>query len=193
MAEETEKSAVLFHLAPRRGWGWFYVIYGLLTMGLGVFFPFVAKSLWAGLTFISAPCILLGFLATLTGWSTLRSRLTLTNEGLDLTVPSWRGFPCPPGRTWRLAWSQLRAITQVRVQYRTFVMIGPVPAFPSLPVMLHVIDTDQGRIVLSGGILKHLPHAVALMAKEAGLEIQQGEQRRGSLLKALFTGKLPLD
>ncbi len=179
-------------LGPRRILATFCVVLGAMMLLLGLAFPWVAGSAWLAIFLISLPCVLSGALALVTGWGLAQARLALGEQGLDLRLPSWRGFLCPPSRTWHLAWDQIQALERHTVLFRTFIMIGPVPALSGMAVVFYVLQTEQGRLVLPDKTLPRLAEAMALLAARLGLSIHEAGSRNGSLLQALLRGKLPV-
>jgi hypothetical protein len=190
-ADAMDRVNAQLDLSPRRAVAAVYLFLGFWLLALGLAFPWLAKDPWAGLLLITLPCLLAGGLALASGWAMARTRLVLGEQGLEMRLSGWRGFPCPPARRWHLTWRQIRGIERQTLLLRTFIMIGPLPALSRLAVEVFILETDQGRIILAGKILPRLPQAMALLAARCGIAVKEGGQRQASLLRIMWKGELP--
>jgi hypothetical protein len=178
-------------LLTRRGWASIYWGLGLTCLLLAAFSPWLLKDFWPALILIGLPLLFSGALALLSGLAMAQTRLEITEQGLVMRIPAWRGCPCPPARTWRLAWREIKGLSRRKVLFRVFLMTGPVPMLSGLAVVVYTLETDQGRITLPGSILPRLPQVLDLLASRCSLQITEGEQVQGSLIKTMLTGRLP--
>lgn len=177
-------------LQPRRGLAVVYLLLGGVLLALGLVFPWVATSPGWGLLLITMPCLGTGALALASGWGLRQARLLVDDQGLELVLPSWRGFPCPPRRNWRLAWSEIKALERRPLGFRVFIMAGPVPLLPEMEVVIYHLHTSQGPIDLVDRTLPHLAEALDLLAQRHGLTLLQAPPRRASLWRVLWNAHL---
>jgi len=179
------------NLKPRYGLAAFYWVLGGILVGLGLTFPWVAASFWPALLLVALPCLLAGALTLLNGCGLAQASLVADSQGLRLRLPTWRGFPCPPRRSWHLTWDQVQGLERYSVTFYPFLMIGYVPTVAPMTVGVYTLHTTQGDIRIFDKTLPRLPESMALIAKHLDMPILEGPPRQGSLLKVLLRGTLP--
>lgn len=149
--------------------------FSVIIIGLALLLPFLLKSPILGFFLMSLPALFGGVIMLLHGLGAGLTRIEIAENGLELALPVWRGFPTPPVRRAALAWIEVIAVRR-RIEIYHW-------AFP-FPVWVFAIDTSQGRFVL-GGKIGWLPRAMEEIARHSNCPVEDLGEVEAGMVSAL--------
>lgn len=143
---------------------------GAACLALAAALPFALTSPALGFALMGLPALFGAAVCLLHGWTLLRLRLVMDEHGIAVTAPSWRGFPCPPVRWRRLAWSDIRAVRRRRQRYHCG-RTGSPNGLTLLICEFYSLETGQGPVILERRALPGLAEHVRDICRRTGLAV----------------------
>lgn len=146
--------------------------------------PWLLSSPALGLLLLGPPLLVGSIVCLLHGWALLGLRLHISDHGLQLTAPTWRGFPSPPLRPLDLAWADIKAVRRRPQRYH----LGAAGASQGLTILtsqVYALDTSQGRVILERRNLPDLDEHMREICLRAGVGLTDCPGVDVSLAQAL--------
>jgi hypothetical protein len=160
---------------------WIYLPLGTWTLAAVILGLLYAEDVVWFFLLCGLPALFLVWVTLVGGFASAATRISLSDEGVAVRAPTWRGTPLLPLQRLTAAWSDIISVRRRTEIYAISGMGGfPVPAWE--------LKTRSGAVVFGGRMVPGLPDAMAEIARRANVPIVDEGPIQVRLVRALLHG-----
>ena len=167
---------------------WIYLPLAIYTLAVIIFGLFVAEDTVWFILLVCLPAFFIVWVTLVGGLAAALSRITLSERGVSVTAPTWRGTPSLPIRRLAADWPDVISVRRRTEIFRPAGMGG-------LAVRAWELKTRAGTVVFGGRIIPGIGEAMVEIAGRANVPILDEGSIDVRIIPALLHGTpdWPLD
>lgn len=159
---------------------WIYLPLGVLTLAAVVLGLLFAEDRLLFFLLCCVPALFVVWVTLVGGLAAAATRITLSESGVAVSAPTWRGTPLPPIQRIAAAWPDVVSVRRRTEIYGMGVGRFPVPAWELI--------TRSGTVIFGGRIIPGLADAMNEIARRANVSILDEGNVDVSIIRALVQG-----